>query len=567
MRRLLPGILAIVWLAPAPARADDEPVLSADLWRPACSAHLIVLGRLDVPAAELREAIETGRHKYCTIRVQVAEVLKGAAGSDPLGFEFYTQPSPISPAPDIVLKADKQEAVLFLARAGPEGKWYLVHGEKALLPGSPENVEAVRKECEAQKRILADPDRFLRVEEDETFLRVKRLIEETQDAEKAPSAPDRIVELGAKAVPALIRLMDDRRDLLCKGVSFKAPEGHWEGISHYSPKKVVDLCDAVLNHLEGFGGTVTNGGTEFQRAMAVASWRVYLFRIRHKPPDPPAEDRELPARPALPDKFLQPDGDKDRHGNPVVTREGRKSDPASGLAFEIWMKEPRIEFVLVPAGEFAMGADETEKSADSSERPSHKVRITRPFYMAKYEITQGQWQEVMKGNPAHFKDSGTDAPVESGNDWRAFTKVSWKAAGEFCRRLGLSLPTEAQWEYACRAGGRGTGADLAKVAWFADNSGGRTHPVGKLEPNGFGLYDMLGNVWEWCEDVYDEGFYKKPEASGDDPVCRSGSDRTIFRGAGFGDYKYLFRPSMRGGAPRGYQSCNIGLRPVWKPAR
>ena len=158
-----------------------------------------------------------------------------------------------------------------------------------------------------------------------------------------------------------------------------------------------------------------------------------------------------------------------------------------------------MEFVWVPAGEFRMGSTSAESYDD--ERPLTRVRISRGFYLGKYEVTQDQWQGVMRTNISEFSGCG-QCPVE---------RVSWDDAQEFIGRLNAQaggnryrLPTEAEWEYAARAG---TGGDrygeLDAIAWCGnDNSGSRTHPVGQKAPNAWGLYDMLGNVWEWVEDRY-----------------------------------------------------------------
>src|SRR6185295_12837821 len=128
----------------------------------------------------------------------------------------------------------------------------------------------------------------------------------------------------------------------------------------------------------------------------------------------------------------------------------------------------------------------------------HKVRITRQFEIGKYEVTQEQWQAVMGDNPSNFK--GANLPVE---------KVSWNDAQDFLLKLNARdgytyrLPTEAEWEYACRAGSMGDFAgELDDVAWYDKNSGSKTHPVGQKRPNVWGLYDMHGNVSEWCSDWY-----------------------------------------------------------------
>ena len=167
-----------------------------------------------------------------------------------------------------------------------------------------------------------------------------------------------------------------------------------------------------------------------------------------------------------------------------------------------------IEFLWVPPGEFRMGS--TSRHADSDEKPVTRVRITRGFWLGKYEVTQGQWQAVMGSNPSRFKNCGRDCPVE---------KVSWNDVQEFIGKLNgrsggrpYRLPTEAEWEYAARAGTtsdtyagditkpRGNDPVLNRIGWYDGSTGNWTHPVGRKAPNGFGLHDMLGNVWEWVGD-------------------------------------------------------------------
>ena len=161
----------------------------------------------------------------------------------------------------------------------------------------------------------------------------------------------------------------------------------------------------------------------------------------------------------------------------------------------------------IPAGSFVRGS-----SNGPREKPPHKVAIARPFYIGVCPVTQAEWKRVMGDNPSDFK--GANMPVE---------KVSWKMAQDFCRKLsekeGLPyrLPTEAQWEYACRAGttteycfGDSDDRLLGEYAWFDGNSGGHTHDVGQKKPNAWGLFDMHGNVWEWCEDVWHANYDGAP---------------------------------------------------------
>jgi formylglycine-generating enzyme required for sulfatase activity len=160
-----------------------------------------------------------------------------------------------------------------------------------------------------------------------------------------------------------------------------------------------------------------------------------------------------------------------------------------------------MEFVLIPAGTFMMGRQDSE----SDERPVHQVTISKAFYLGKYEVTQAQWQAIMGDNPSLFQHDPQN-PVE---------QIDWKDVQEFIRRLNAKeggnvyrLPTEAEWEYAARAGSTTVysfGDDpqrLGDYAWYSANAHRRTHPVGKLRPNPWGLYDIHGNVWEWVQDWY-----------------------------------------------------------------
>src|SRR5215469_17459981 len=169
-----------------------------------------------------------------------------------------------------------------------------------------------------------------------------------------------------------------------------------------------------------------------------------------------------------------------------------------------------MEFVNIAPGEFMMGCSVGDIDCNDDERPIHRVQITKPFEIGKYEVTQAQWQAVMGSNPSTIK--GDDHPVEtvSKNDAHDFlAKLNAKNDGYKYR-----LPTEAEWEYAARAGSTGPRtASLDEIAWYADNSGDETHPVGTKKPNAWGLYDMLGNVREWVEDVYTRDYYGNSPAA------------------------------------------------------
>jgi formylglycine-generating enzyme required for sulfatase activity len=189
-------------------------------------------------------------------------------------------------------------------------------------------------------------------------------------------------------------------------------------------------------------------------------------------------------------------------------------------------RDPRtgITFVLVPPGEFVMG------TTLAGERPEHRVRISRPFYLGETEVTVAQWRRSVE-------EHGGGPPKPGAADDDPVTDVSWEDASAFAALYGYRLPSEAEWEHACRGAARAGSepwADsdvLAEHAWFGYSAGGRTHPVGTRLPNGFGLYDMLGNVAEWCADP-SLGNYHVADAAGItvDPTPTEASPLRVLRG-------------------------------------
>jgi formylglycine-generating enzyme required for sulfatase activity len=223
-----------------------------------------------------------------------------------------------------------------------------------------------------------------------------------------------------------------------------------------------------------------------------------------------------------------------------------------------------LKMVLIPAGEFLMG-DPQELVSGAPSVPQHKVRITRPFYMGVYEVTQEQYERVMGRNPSYH--NGPPRPVE---------QVTWHDAVQFCRQLSqatgerLRLPTEAEWEYACRAGSttllfygdedkaHGT---LEEYAWYSGNSARQTHPAGLKKPNVFGLYDMYGNVQEWCADWY--ALYTAKEQS--DPCGPPTGQTRILRGGSCCSYPDLCRSALRDYNVPSWRDVDIGFRVVLDP--
>lgn len=205
-------------------------------------------------------------------------------------------------------------------------------------------------------------------------------------------------------------------------------------------------------------------------------------------------------------------------------------------------------------------------TAKSDEGPPRRVTISRPFFIGKYEVTQAQFRAVMGRNPSQYE--GDDRPVE---------RVTWGEAREFLRRLSAMtgrtyrLPTEAEWEYACRAGSSGAwccGDDertLVDYAWYDANSDGETHAVGRLRPNAWGLYDMHGNVWEWCEDWYDASAYTG--ASAVDPHGPGAGEYRVLRGGSYGAIAKATRSANRFYFSPEERYLASGLRVVLEPSR
>jgi len=217
-----------------------------------------------------------------------------------------------------------------------------------------------------------------------------------------------------------------------------------------------------------------------------------------------------------------------------------------------------MKLALIPAGNFMMGSPDGEKDRVEDEGPRREVTISKPFYMGVTEVTQAQYEAVMGTNPSSFK--GPENPVET---------VAWIDAVEFCRKLSaktgqkVRLPTEAQWEYACRAGTKtrfGFGDDdddLDVYAWYTANNGSKTHPVGRKKPNAWGLYDMHGNVWEWCGDWYADSY---ANANNRDQAGPDSGASRVLRGGSW-DYNPLHcRSAYRIRGTPDFRHYDVGFR-------
>ncbi len=259
-----------------------------------------------------------------------------------------------------------------------------------------------------------------------------------------------------------------------------------------------------------------------------------------------------------------------------------------------------MKLVLIPPGEFMMGSpkelieEELKARGDNpwfkerlpAEGPQHRVRITKPFYLGKYLVTQEEYQRVMGVNPSEFSAAGGHKDQLAGQETKRFPVegVSWDDAVGFCRKLSetpeeraagrtYGLPSEAQWEYACRAGSTGRYSfssgregtakeyeehELADYGWSNDNAGGMPHAVGLKRASAWGLYDMHGNMWEWCQDWYDKGYYAS--APTDDPQGPIGGSVRVHRGGTWDSPACFFRSAFRDYYGPGSCCSNLGFR-------
>jgi formylglycine-generating enzyme required for sulfatase activity len=245
---------------------------------------------------------------------------------------------------------------------------------------------------------------------------------------------------------------------------------------------------------------------------------------------------------------------------PIAQHSARIGKPTSASAFSAKAQPSQTKalsgMVWIPGGRFVMGSP--EGVGNTNEHPQHAV-IVNGFYMDTTEVTQAEYTRVMGVNPSRFKENAA-CPVEN---------VTWNDAMTYCRKVGKRLPTEAEWEYACRAGSTTLnywGGDRnEKHAWYRENSEQINHPmaVGRKKPNKFGLYDMIGNVWEWCSDWFDSTYYEiSPLQNPQGPD--SGMHR-VFRGGSWLNNVATLRSAIRDGAVPEDQSGLFGFRCVSTP--
>jgi formylglycine-generating enzyme required for sulfatase activity/serine/threonine protein kinase len=375
--------------------------------------------------------------------------------------------------------------------------------------------------------------------------------------------------------------------------------------NHGTVQITVDDPDAVVRvdgstiHIEKIGEPITltlrAGAHELlaTRGEMVVKTRQFSLRrggresVRVEYVPPPARETvtktETPVAP--PESKPQPAEPPPTPVPAVATTATPAPQPTPPAASPTWTsRSTGMTFALIPTGDFVMGSAD----GDDDEKPPHPVKISKSFYLSIHEVTQGEYKEVMGNNPSWFSagGDGKDKVAGQSTDRHPVEQVSWKDAIAFCNKLsgrdglkpyyrseegeplggdGYRLPTEAEWEYACRA--RSTtkysfGDDesrLKQYAWYDESySTGTTHPVGKKDPNAFGLYDMHGNVWEWCWDWYDKDYYNR--SSNVDPMnTNPGTDRVLRGGSWLYVAAYL-RSSFRAGSEPANRDGNIGFR-------
>ncbi|MGD0092185.1 MAG: SUMF1/EgtB/PvdO family nonheme iron enzyme, partial [Planctomycetota bacterium] len=327
--------------------------------------------------------------------------------------------------------------------------------------------------------------------------------------------------------------------------------------------------------------SVENSQPEREAARLVAGQGLKKADQPVKPPAPPASFTPLPDLTENPqekgiDAAPQPESKILKPKPPPVPPPGgveayaKKHGLKPALSLDLG-QGVKMELVLIPDGNFMMGSPVTERGHGTDEM-QHEVTISKAFYMGRYNVTQEQYERVMGTNPANYK--GPNNPVEM---------VSWYDAQQFCKQLRarlphtltfphrgkmewtFQLPTEAQWEYACRAGTKtrfysgDDDGDLDSVGWYRSNSDSKTHPAGEKKPNVWGLYDMHGNVWEWVQDYYSDKYYaESPQFDPEGPA--TGAARVLRGGGWNGDPDYCRAARRHGVCPPGSWHVDRGFR-------
>jgi formylglycine-generating enzyme required for sulfatase activity len=282
---------------------------------------------------------------------------------------------------------------------------------------------------------------------------------------------------------------------------------------------VAGLVVAAIVGIASYGIGQDSQEEKARLRQQVTAFEAQVARLEKPAPAPAAEAASAPPAPAVATDFVP---------LPMATQKIATYRAGQVIAPDC---AGCPEMVVILAGSFKMGSNDSDSYDD--EKPVHGVTISRPFALGKTEVTQGQWKAVMGRLPPelHFKTCGDECPVEG---------ISWKDAKDFIAKLNLKtgktyrLPSEAEWEYACRAGGKHKycgSDDVGTVAWYDPNSDGKTHPVAGKKPNDWGLYDMSGNVFEWVEDCFAHSYSEAPNDGSARQGCGSDGQRVLRGGS------------------------------------
>ncbi len=278
-------------------------------------------------------------------------------------------------------------------------------------------------------------------------------------------------------------------------------------------------------------------------------------------------DVEQPAEPERPTETVtaepqRPSAQPPAHERPTETATAEPSRPTAEGVGSIWRDRAGLEYVYIHPGSFQMGAVPGDSEAQGDESPRHRVTISRGFRMSRTEVTVRAYKRFCDATGRSMPPA-PDFNLGWRNLDHPIVRVTWNDAVAYCRWAGVRLPTEAEWEYACRAGTStkyywGNNMD-GRYAWYSVNCDLRTHEVRGRQPNEWGLYDMLGNVWEWCSDWYDDDYYGRSPSR--DPQGPSSGEYRVLRGGSWGNYPRLLRVSNRNGLTPGSGNYNdFGFR-------
>jgi hypothetical protein len=277
------AVAFLLLLGSAPA----QEIPAQELWKLVAQSHAIIVGTPTVPVDQIEESQRSGEHRYIDIPVRVKDCIKGDPCPGTAVVRYFTRTAWYSPVPPTLIESSGVQSLLFLTLLDNGETYFAGHTPKAVQAYSRELVSQVSAEVLAQKQIIDQFPRNFRPKDEASYAKVRSLIEAMVHRRTEKRAFTGLEALGQVGVPAMIMLMDDRRELPIKEISLRNPSGTFEDIRHYGPHVVVDSVDAILNQItdEHFG-TIQNGASERERKAAIAGWRVYLHRKRfgmHEP--------------------------------------------------------------------------------------------------------------------------------------------------------------------------------------------------------------------------------------------------------------------------------------------